>query len=353
MEHGKRKIIGRIVLVAAFFMLLAAGTLGFLFWKAVYKNNISPAAGNLAYLYIHTGSDYSDLLDNLKNNQLLKNYSTFEWLAVRKNLPSHVYPGRYEFKAGMNNDEIIDMLRSGAQKPLNVTFNNLRTTSQLAGVIGAQIEADSAALIEFINSSEFFIKYGLDKQRAALLFIPNTYEFYWNTGPESFVDRMYREYSRFWDEEKIRKARQFDLLPEEVSIIASIVEKETNRNDEKADIAGVYLNRLKNGWKLQADPTTVFAFYLENDSILNRVYKKHTQMQSPYNTYVHKGLPPGPICLPSITSINAVLNARNHDYMFFVAKADGSGYHHFSKTYQQHLQYAREHYNALKKNTKP
>jgi len=158
---------------------------------------------------------------------------------------------------------------------------------------------------------------------------------------------MQKAYKHFWDNTKVAKAEKLKLSPQEVSIVASIVEKETNRNNEKPTIAGVYLNRLRKGWKLQADPTTVFAFFLQHDSLLNRVYKKHTIIDSPYNTYVYKGLPPGPICLPSISSIDAVLNAQKHDYMYFVAKADGSGYHHFSKTYNQHLRYAREHYKAL------
>lgn len=348
MGSGKKKLIKRIVLIFVIAALIVSAGGAYLFWSAVYKNNINLPANKTALLYIKTGSDYPALLGNLKMTGLLKNQETFNWLALRKNLPNHIYPGRYEIKAGLNNDELIDMLRSGAQKPLNVTFNNIRTIKQLAGVIAAQIEADSASIIDYIYSDEFQKKYQLTRQESPLLFIPNTYEFYWNTNAEAFVDRMQKEYKRFWDDDKVAKAKKIKLTPAEVSIVASIVDKETNKNDEKPTIAGVYLNRLKKGWKLQADPTTVFAFYLENDSLLNRVYKKHTEMDSPYNTYVYKGLPPGPICLPSITGLNAVLNPKEHDYMYFVAKADGSGYHHFSKTYNEHLRYAREHYKALK-----
>jgi len=349
MGSGKKKIIKRFALVIVIIALFVAAGGAYLFWGAVYKNNTNLPVNKTAFLYIKTGSDYQAMLHNLKTKSLLINHETFNWLALRKNLPNHIYPGRYEIKAGMNNDELIDMLRSGAQKPLNVTFNNLRTVKQLAGVIATQIEADSTSIINYIYSDEFQQKYQLNRQEAPLLFIPNTYQFYWNTDAEDFVDRMQKEYKRFWDDDKIAKAKILKLTPAEVSIVASIVDKETNQNDEKPTIAGVYLNRLGKSWKLQADPTTVFAFYLENDSLLNRVYKKHTEMDSPYNTYVYKGLPPGPICLPSISGLNAVLNPKNHDYMFFVAKADGSGYHHFSKTYNQHLRYAREHYKALKK----
>lgn len=349
MKSAKMKNIIRFVLIFAMILLVAFAISGYFFWRAVYKNNIQLPPGELSYLYVKTGSNYDSLLNNLKQTGLLRNIETFNWLALRKNLPNHIYPGRYEVKAGMNNDAFIDMLRSGAQKPLNVTFNNLRTVNQLAGVVASQIEADSTSIIHFIQSDAFAEKYKLNLQQSPALFIPNTYEFYWNTDARAFVERMQKEYTRFWDDDKIARAKKLNLSPVEVSIVASIVEKETNRNDEKPTIAGVYLNRLQKGWKLQADPTTVFAFYLENDSLLNRVYKKHTQMDSPYNTYVYKGLPPGPICLPSISSINAVLNPQKHNYMYFVAKADGSGYHHFSKTYNEHLRYAREHYDGLKK----
>lgn len=348
MKSGTRKNIIRIILVIFVAVIVAAAVGGYLFWRAVYKNNVNLPAHEVSYLFVKTGSDYNDLIRNIGEQKLLINNKTFKWLAERKNLPNHVYPGRYEIKSGMNNDELINMLRSGAQKPLNVIFNNLRTVKQLAGVIGHQLEADSTSIISLINSKNFQEKYGFTGKTAPAMFIPNTYEFYWNTSAGQFMDRMHKEYDRFWDENKVKKAKALNLTPLEVSILASIVDKETNQNDEKPRIAGVYLNRLRKGWKLQADPTTVYAFYLANDSILHRVYKKHTQIDSPYNTYLYKGLPPGPICLPAISSLNAVLNAEKNEYMYFVAKADGSGYHHFSKTYQQHLKYAREHYKALK-----
>lgn len=348
MKTGTREKVIRIVLATFSLAAIAALIAGYLFWRAVYKNNVNLPEGTVDYLYLKTGSDYDGLIRTLDENSFLKNPETFKWLAARKNLPSHIYPGRYEIVAGMNNDELIDMLRSGAQKPLNVIFNNLRTVNQLAGVIGRQIEADSTSIINIIESEDFENQYGFGPKMATAMFIPNTYEFYWNTNATQFAKRMHKEYLRFWNEARVEKAKLQKLTPAEVSVVASIVDKETIRNDEKARIAGVYLNRLRKGWKLQADPTTVYAFFLENDSILRRVYRKHTQMDSPYNTYVVKGLPPGPICLPSISSIEAVLNAEDHDYMYFVAKADGSGYHHFSKTYRQHLRYAEEHYENLK-----
>lgn len=349
MTSGSRSKIRRLFFYFIVLVVLAGGVASFLFWRAVYKNNINLEPEQVSYLFVKTGSAYADLIDNLEQSGLLQNMQTFKWLAERKNLPNHIYPGRYEVAAGMSNDELINMLRSGAQKPLNVIFNNLRTIDQMAGVVAAQIEADSTSIADFIKSDSFRETYGFDVQKAPAMFIPNTYEFYWNTTAEQFAWRMFTEFKRYWNDERVALAKKQNLSPVEATIMASIVEKETLRDDEKATIAGVYLNRLRKGWRLQADPTTVFAFFLENDSILHRVYRKHTKMDSPYNTYVNKGLPPGPICLPSLSSINAVLHAEKHEYMYFVAKADGSGYHHFSKTYQQHLRYAREHYEGLKK----
>jgi len=352
MTRKKKNILVRILIITLSVLIIASGTIGFLFWRAVHKNNITLTDGKVGYLFIKTGSGYDDLLIELNTINYLKNINTFKWLAERKNLPNHIYPGRYEIESGMNNDELIDMLRSGSQKPLNVTFNNVRTNPQLAGVISRQIEADSISLISEINNNRNYQQQDLGPETYGVSFIPNTYQFYWNTDAKGFIKRMLTEYDKFWNDSRKQKAIQQNLSPVKVSIVASIVDKETNRNDEKARIAGVYLNRMRKGWKLQADPTAVYAFYLENDSLLNRVYKKHTQIESPYNTYIHKGLPPGPICIPSIAGIDAILNAEKHEYMYFVAKADGSGYHQFSKTYKQHLEYARKLHAELNKRKK-
>jgi UPF0755 protein len=352
MTKNRKNILVRVLIIFFAILIFAAGVVGFLFWRAVYKNNVTLTHGQADYLFIKTGSDYSDLLKELNATAYLENSKTFNWLAERKNLPNHIYPGRYEIKAGMNNDELIDMLRSGAQKPLNVTFNNIRTTAQLAGVISKQIEADSVSLHEEIINRANYQPQNFNPETFGAAFIPNTYQFYWNTPAKGFLKRMLTEYDKFWNNTRKQKAKHQNLNQVEVSIVASIVDKETNQNDEKARIAGVYLNRLRKDWKLQADPTAVYAFYLENDSLLNRVYKKHTNIESPYNTYIHKGLPPGPICIPSIAGIDAVLNAEKHEYMFFVAKADGSGYHQFSKTYKQHKQYARQLHKELNKRKK-
>ncbi len=352
MAGKKKKIFVHLLIIFFSILILAAGAIGYMFWRAVYKNNVTLPKGQIGCLFVNTGSEYSDLVNELETIGYLDNIKTFTWLAERKNLPSHVYPGRYEVTAGMNNDQLIDMLRSGVQKPLNVTFNNIRTLKQLAGVISRQIEADSASLITEFMNKENYITAEFNPQTYQTVFIPNTYEFYWNTSAKGYLKRMNTEYEKFWSDDRKQKAKQKNLSLVEISVMASIVDKETNRNDEKARIAGVYHNRLKKGWKLQADPTVVHAFYLENDSLLHRVYKKHTKIESPYNTYIIKGLPLGPICIPSIAGIDAILNAENHNYMYFVAKADGSGYHQFSKTYKQHLEYARQLHRELNKRKK-
>ncbi len=348
--NGKRnKAFRWIAAVVISLIVVAGGVAGYFFYKAVFHNNVALPGGEPGYLFVKTGSTYDDLLINIGQSGLLLNNRTFEWLADRKNLPMHVYPGRYEFQQGMNNNEIIDMLRSGKQKPLNVIFNNITFPPQLAGVISRQIEADSLSIMKLFSDEKYLLEFSLSAALAPALFIPNTYEFYWNTSADGFFKRMHSEYNRFWTTERKLKSELINLSPVEVTIVASIVEKETNRNDEKARIAGVYLNRLRKGWRLQADPTTVYAVYLATGEVLHRVLRVHTQIDSPYNTYVYSGLPPGPICMPSISSIDAVLNNEKHDYMFFVASPDMSGYHRFSTNYNQHLRYAREYQAALNK----
>lgn len=246
----------------------------------------------------------------------------------------------------MSNNELINLLRSGHQTPVNLVFNKLRIKSQLAGKVAKQLEADSTSIMHLINNPVFLTKYDLDTSNVMAVFIPNTYEFFWNTNAEQFFDRMYSEYQRFWTDTRKEKQRKTKLTPIEVVILASIVEEESNKNAEKPTISGVYLNRLKKQIPLQADPTIKFA--LGNFEI-KRVLKKHLEVNSPYNTYKNRGLPPGPICLPSIATIDAVLNFENHKYLYFCAKDDFSGYHVFSNTLQQHNQNAIRYQKALSK----
>lgn len=255
-----------------------------------------------------------------------------------------VKAGHYTFKEGTSLNAVINTLRSGKQSPIKLTFNNTRTMADFAGKIAKQIEADSLTLLNFLQNDSVAKSYGFDKANFIGMFLPNTYEFYYTTTPKVFADRMHKEYNRFWSKSRQQKAKQLGYTPQEVSTLAAIVDEETNKNDEKARIAGVYLNRLKRGIPLQADPTLKYA---AGDFTLKRILNIHKETDSPYNTYKYAGLPPSPIRQPSITAIDAVLNAEKHDYLYFCAKADFSGYHTFAKTLAQHNRNARLYHKEL------
>jgi UPF0755 protein len=237
-------------------------------------------------------------------------------------------------------------LRAGKQDPVKLVFNNIRTKQELAGNISAQIEADSVSILTKLDDNNYLKQFGFTSQNVMSMFIPNTYEVYWNITAEKFMERMFKENKAFWNEKRIQKLKEIRLTQLEAYTLASIVEKETNQNDEKPDVAGVYINRLRDGWLLQADPTLVFAL---GDFSIKRVLNVYKTINSPYNTYMYLGLPPGPICLPSISSIDAVLNFRQHKYMYFCAREDFSGYHNFAVTLDQHLLNAAKYQQALDK----
>jgi len=332
------------VLIAMLLIVLAGGSwAGFEFYRTVYSPNVVMEAEE-GFFHVPTGAKLKDVADLLQQKGLIINRASFEWLAQQLNYQENVKPGRYLLKSGMNNKDLVMLLRSGKQVPLMVTFNNIRLKEELAGRIGQLIEADSTSLMRLMNNAAFVRKYGLNIETFPTLFIPNTYEFWWNTSAEQFVERMAKEYKAFWTEERKAKAQRIGLSQSEVSILASIVQKETNMRDEQPKVAGVYLNRLKKGMLLQADPTLVFA---NRDFEARRVLNRHKEIDSPYNTYRYKGLPPGPICLPDPRTIDAVLNAQTHSYLYFCAKADGSGYHTFATTYNDHLRNAREFQREL------
>jgi UPF0755 protein len=324
-------------------IIVAAGA-GYYLYKIIFDPNVWTPKGEIVSITIPTGSSFEDVKQILYQNGLIIHRKNFEWLAQKKNYPNTVKPGLYQFKNGMNNNELIDLLRSGEQSPVNVTFNNIRDIYQLAGVIDRQIEADSISIVNLLTDSVFISRMGLNRSTVSTIFIPNTYEFYWNTSAKKFVSRMHEEYQKFWSGERSNKAGLMDLRIDEVITLASIVEKETNKNDERAMIAGVYYNRLESEWRLQADPTLVYAL---GDFNITRVLNEHKKIDSPYNTYAHLGLPPGPICIPSIASIDAVLNFKKSDYMFFCARDDLSGYHVFAKTNRGHSQNAKKYREAL------
>lgn len=317
----------------------------YVYYNRIYSPNVRLGQGE-TYLYIPTGSSYNDLIGIIARDGLVNNISSFEWLAEIKNLPNNIKPGRYKIPAGMNNNDLINLLRSGEQEPVRLTLGSYRTTVDIASKAGSVLECDSASLAELLLSGETAEQFGFTKTNFMVMFLPNTYEFFWNTSAEEFVSRMADEYKKFWTDEKKERAHNTGLTQSEVSVLASIVQQETLKADEMPVVAGVYINRLKKGMKLQADPTVVYAW---GDFNLRRVLKKHLEINSPYNTYLYEGLPPGPICMPLQQTINAVLNFARHKYLFFCAKEDFSGYHNFAATGAEHERNAAKYRKALDK----
>lgn len=297
-------------------------------------------------IYISNSDIYSDVISELEKCNCIKSLSHFKKIAELKKYPELVKPGRYELKRGMSNEQVINKLRIGEQDPVKVTFNNVRTIDQLSGKVAQYFEADSIAFNNYFTSPEVRSKYGFTKEEFPAMFIPNTYLYNWNTSPEEFCSRMAIEFKKFWNDSRKSKATSMGLSQSEVVTLAAIVEEETKKNDEKPKVAGVYLNRIRRGMLLQADPTVVFA---ANDFTIRRVLNKHKEIDSPYNTYLYKGLPPGPIRFPEISSVDAVLNFQKHEYLYFCANDDFSGYHNFAKNYNEHLRYARKYQAALNK----
>lgn len=296
------------------------------------------------YFHIHSDWKMADLQQALLRENIIQDTTSFQWVAEQKSF-SQPKAGRYFIESGMSNNALINLFRSGQQVPVNVTFNSVRTKAQLASVVSEQLEFDSTALLSLLESSAFAQKYGFDRQTIMTLFIPNTYEFYWNTSAEDFIKRMAKEYKRFWTAERIQKAKALGLSQSEVAILASIVQTEQmSQKEERPKVAGLYINRLKRGMRLQSDPTLIYAL---GDFSIKRVLNKHKELNSPYNTYRYAGLPPGPIYLPDQSSIDAVLNYEHHDYLYMCAKPDFSGYHNFSKTLNQHNIYARQYQREL------
>lgn len=343
-RRRKRPAWVRFLLWFLFLLIIASLVSGYYLYELIYSNNVWTPEGKDVSIYIPSDATFEDVKQTLYSQGVILNRTSFEWLAARKKYPELIKPGHFLIKEGMSNDKLINMLRLGEQIPVKVIFNNIRIKEQLAQKVGMQIEADSGSLIKLLNDSVYQASMGLGTEIALALFIPNTYEFYWNTSAQQFMNRMHREYESFWSYDRDEKAAGLNMSRPDVVILASIVEKETNKNDEKARIAGVYLNRLQKSWLLQADPTLVYA---SGDFGLTRVLNVHKNIDSPYNTYKYAGLPPGPICIPSIASVDAVLNAEDHEYLFFCAKDDLSGYHVFAKSITQHNRNARRYRKAI------
>lgn len=331
------------------YFLTGAGILTLITLIIIYRNlfgiNIT-ANKNNQIIYIRTGSSYEQVMDTLESKLIIRNKKALRWLADKKHYPARIKPGRYVIDKGQSCNSLINLLRSGRQSPVKITFSNVRTLNQIAGKIGGQIEADSSQIIGFLTDDANFAKDGFAKETIISIFIPNTYELYWNTDARGFYARMLKEYRLFWNDQRLLQAKEKGLDQKEVSILASIIDDEVDKSDEKPRIAGVYLNRLRRGIPLQSCPTIKYAL---NDFTITRVLKKYLLVDSPYNTYKHSGFPPGPIGCATIGGIEAVLHAENHDYLYFAARADFSGYHNFSRTLSEHNRYALEYQKELDK----
>lgn len=341
-SKGKAKRLERKRALLFILVSLAVATVMFYTYR-IFGPNTAPFSDH-KYFYIHTGSTYDDVLKGLLSQGIISNEKSFAWLARKADYEDHVRAGRYEIKAGMSNFTIVKLLRSGRQTPVKLVINKLRTKADFIHLVSSKLEADSATLALMLRDNVYLRQFGLDSNTALCAVIPNTYDFFWNTSAEKVFERLEENRKRFWNEERIEKAKQLGLTPNEAMILASIIEEETNKNSEKPEIASVYLNRLKTGMRLSADPTVKFAL---DDFSLKRIYGKYTRDPSPYNTYMHAGLPPGPICTPSTKTIEAVLKAPNTDYLYFCARPDFSGYHVFAANYKEHMQNAHRYQAAL------
>ncbi len=340
--------IKRIILFIALVGLVVGGMFAYYVYQAIFSPNTN-FESETTTLYIPTGTTYPVLRKLI--HPLLKNGDTFDKIAGKKGYTAHIKAGRYLLKKGANNNEIISVLRS-ENSPVRVSFNNQERLENLAGRIAVQIEADSMSLIAAFKDSTFYKRNGFTEENALCMYVPNTYEFFWNTSAVQFRDRMFKEYRRFWDAKRTAKAKQIGLTIPEVITIASVVQKETAKVDERPRVAGVYMNRHKNNWKLEADPTVIYALKKDRndwDIVIKRVLYKDLELDSPYNTYKYLGLPPGPISMPDVSSIDAVLNYEKHDYYFFVANTKRFGYHKFAKTLAQHNRNKRLYVDWIQK----
>ncbi|MEX1132447.1 MAG: endolytic transglycosylase MltG [Flavobacteriales bacterium] len=333
------------------FLLLAAVVLvfGVLLGRWAWNGLVGPGTRfpeDSRLLYIGTGADLDVVVDSLLVIGAVRDEKRFRWLADRKNYPGRIKPGRYRIPKGMSMNELVNMLRAGEQEPVMVTLSNVSDLNELAERASTFLEPDTTAFLDAFLDDGSLRSLGLNDATIICLFIPDTYEFWWTTTPEQFMARMRREHDAFWKEERLAKADKRGMTPVEVATLASIVQAETIKMGDAPRIAGVYLNRLRIGMPLQADPTLKFALGLEG---VNRILNVDKQVDSPYNTYRNTGLPPGPISMPEARFIDAVLDAEKHDYLYFCARADMSGYSEFSRSYDQHLVNARKYQKALDK----
>ena len=333
-----KKIAIAIVLIG----LIVAGIFSYYIYSVMLVPNTNFNSKE-AYIFVSSDATFAEVRADLE--PLLKNIETFETLAKQKKYVNNIKAGRFLITKGMTNNDIVNSIRS-RNLPIKIAFNNQHTLTDLAARISNQIEADSTALITAFTDKAFLESHGFTAANALGMYLPNSYEFFWNTSAKTFRNRMLKEYNRFWNASRLDKAKSIGFKPHEVMVLAAIVHEESKQASEQPRIAGVYINRLNNAWPLQADPTLKFAAYQlpkYQNTIIKRVLNVHKTINSEYNTYKYKGLPPGLIAMPDLTAIEAVLNYEHHSYFYFAADAKNPGFHQFAKTLKGHNQNARNY----------
>ena len=340
-KSDKLSLKAKAIIALVIIIVIALGVTAFSYYLKYFGPNVS---NKEEYLYIRTGSNFNDVYNTIKDKEMVNDTLSFYEAALGMDYPPVVKPGKYRLKGGMSNRRLINMLKSGSQEAVQLKLKTHRLKQNMAGYISTQIEADSATIMNLLDSADFVSKYGFTTENVYSAFIPNSYEIYWNTSAEQFFERMYKEYQKFWTNERKAKAKEIGLSETEVSTLAAVVDAEALNDSEMPTIAGLYMNRYKSGIKLQADPTVIYA---NQDFTIRRVLNRHLVKNSPYNTYVHTGLPPGPIMMPSIKAIDAVLNYKKHKFIYMCAKEDFSGYHNFAVTQAEHQANARRFQKAL------
>jgi UPF0755 protein len=334
----------KIAILLTFVIIVVSST--FYFYQLFFASNFLVGKKQSGFLYIPVGAGFEQVKDSLEKNDLVHDFLPFAFVSKLMGYQDAVKPGAYEIQPNEANFSVIRRLKAGRQTPVKLTFNSFRTIHQLVNKLDQKLAFQGTELMEAINNPETLNKYGLDSANIISIFIPDTYEVYWTIKPEELVEKMGKAFNRFWTPDRIARAKALQLTPAQVMTLASIAQSETNKTDEMPRVAGVYLNRLAQDMPLQADPTVVFAV---GDFEIKRVLSGHKQTDSPYNTYLYKGLPPGPIAIAIRPAIEAVLSPEKHDYLFFCAREDFSGYHNFTSDFDEHLKNARKYQAALNK----
>lgn len=335
----------KIISISAIVTISGLIIYGFILVRQIFAPNTKFPESEL-YVHIPTDADYTTAKAIIA--PYIENMDRFEMVASKRDYPLNVKSGRFLFTKGMNSYDLVKTLRLNV--PVKLAFNNQERLENFAGRISSQIEADSTSLLNTIKDSVFMKENGFNEETVFAMFIPNTYEIYWDTSALKFRDKMIKEYRKFWTDERIKKAEKQGLTSVEATILASIVHKESVKKDERPRIAGVYLNRLRIGMPLQADPTVIYAIKKKSndfDQVIKRVFYNDLRMSSPYNTYVNAGLPPGPIAMPDLTAMEAVLNPEKNDFIYFCASVERFGYHEFAATLPEHNLNAKKYSNWI------